>query len=125
MFKGKSVRVIFSAEVNEEYSELNRLVGEERRKGVRSSEHQTLLRSVQRAIELLRTNPFVGMQIPKRLVPKKYVQKYDVTNLWKLNLAGFWRMIYTVTSEGIEIISFVLDIIDHKTYDKIFGYRRK
>ena len=24
----------------------------------------------------------------------------------------------------VEIISFVLDIIDHKTYDKIFGYRK-
>ena len=36
-------------------------------------------------------------------------------------------MLYTLT-EGdteIEIVAFVLDVIDHKTYNKKFGYRKK
>lgn len=124
MFKGKEVKVILEEEVNEVYKELNEIVGEEIKKGIEKSEHQTLLKSINRAIELLKDNPFVGLQIPKRLIPKKYVEKFDVTNLWKFNLANYWRMIYTVTSEGIKIISLVLDIIDHKTYDKLFGYKK-
>ena len=41
-------------------------------------------------------------------------------------LPAFWRMIYTLTNNGdVEIIAFVLDIIDHPTYDDKFGYRGK
>jgi len=33
-------------------------------------------------------------------------------------------MLYTlINNEEIEIIAFVLDIIDHPTYDAKFGYR--
>ena len=124
MFKGKEVRVILEEEVNEVYKELNELVGEEIKKGIEKSEHQVLLKSINRAIELLKDNPFIGIQIPKRLIPKKYIEGFDVTNLWKFNLANYWRMIYTVTSEEIKIISLILDIVDHKTYDKLFGYKK-
>jgi Txe/YoeB family toxin of Txe-Axe toxin-antitoxin module len=124
VFKSKEVKVILEEEVNEVYKELNEIVGEEIKKGVEKSEHQLLLKSINRAIELLRDNPFIGIQIPKKLIPEKYVDKFDVTNLWKFNLANYWRMIYTVTSEGIKIISLILDIMDHKTYDKVFGYKK-
>ena len=124
MFKGKETRVILEKEVNEVYKELNELVGKELKKGIKKSEHQTLLKSINRALELLRNNPFIGIQIPKKLIPKKYMQKFDVTNLWKFNLSNYWRMIYTVTSEGIKIIVLILDIMDHKTYNKLFGYKK-
>jgi hypothetical protein len=32
-------------------------------------------------------------------------------------------MTYTVVSDGSEVISFVLDLMDHKRYNKIFGYK--
>jgi Txe/YoeB family toxin of Txe-Axe toxin-antitoxin module len=124
VFKDKEVRVILEEEVNEVYKELNEIVGGEIKKGILKSEHQVLLKSINRAIELLKNNPFIGIQIPKRLIPKKYIEKFDVTNLWKFNLANYWRMIYTVTSEEIKIISFILDIVDHKTYDRLFGYKK-
>jgi len=36
-------------------------------------------------------------------------------------------MLYTLTDgeSKIEIIAFVLDIIDHELYDKKFGYKEK
>jgi len=83
VFKVKEVRVILEEEVNEVYKELNEIVGEEIKKGIKKSEHQTLLKSINRALELLRNNPFIGIQIPKKLIPKKYIKKFDVTNLWK------------------------------------------
>lgn len=41
----------------------------------------------------------------------------------EIDLAHYWRIVYTIFPEGdIEIINFVIDIIDHKKYNKIFGY---
>jgi len=57
------------------------------------------------------------------LIPKEYKIKYGVTNLFRIELPQFWRMLYTLTNGDIEIIAFVLDVIDHKTYDKKFGYK--
>lgn len=35
-------------------------------------------------------------------------------------------MLYTLTKNGeIEIIAFVLDILNHPDYDKKFGYRKR
>ncbi len=33
-------------------------------------------------------------------------------------------MIYTIRGSEIEIIALILDIIDHKKYNKKFGYRK-
>ena len=62
---------------------------------------------------------------PKKLIPKEYVLKYGVTNLFRIELSGFWRMLYTLTNDETEvvIVAFVLDIINHKEYDKKFGYK--
>ncbi len=37
----------------------------------------------------------------------------------------YWRLIYAIQSNEMEIIDFVLDIINHCEYDKKFGYKRK
>lgn len=101
--------------------------------GVPGSLHQTLLKSIDSKIALLKTNYDYGIQIPQKLIPRKYLQEYKVTNLWKVNLAGYWRMIYTLKQPQredaeVEIITIWLDVLDimtHKGYDKIFGYRKK
>ena len=123
MFKGKEVSVKLSNEANQVYEELNKLVGEEKLKGINSSFHQTLLRSIKRVSDLLKQNPFAGDQVPKRQAPGKYALKYDADNVWRIELADRWRMIYTITGDQIEIITFVMDIFDHKEYDKVFGYK--
>jgi len=45
--------------------------------------------------------------------------------LFRVELPNFWRMLYTLVEGGtkIEIIAFVIDILDHKNYDKVFGYK--
>ena len=123
MYKGKEVIVKLSEDANEIYEELNKFVGEEKLKGIESSFHQTLLRSIQRVRELLKNNPFAGDQVPKRLISSKYILKYDVDNLWRIELADRWRLVYTITGNQIEIIAFVMDIFDHRDYDRVFGYK--
>jgi len=123
MYKNKEVRIVFSENADEMYKELNKVVGEEKNKGNIGSFHQTLLRSIERVKELLKNNPFAGDQVQKSLIPKVYIIKYGIDNLWRIELANHWRMIYTITGNKIEILNFRLDIVDHKEYNKIFRYK--
>ena len=78
-----------------------------------------LLTAIMRKLTLIKTNPFYGQPLSKRLIPKKY----HVQNLYRVELPQFWRMVYTLKDGNIEIIAFVLDILDHKKYDKEFKYK--
>lgn len=124
MYKNKEVKVILSVEADEVYKELNKLVGEEKKKGIESSFHQTLLRSINRVKDLLKDNPFAGEQVKKRQIPGKYDLNYTINNIWRIDLANRWRLVYTIKGNEIEIINFVMDILDHKQYDKVFGYKK-
>ena len=76
---------------------------------------------------LTKNNFQYGDPIKKDLLPEEYKKKYGITNLFRVELPYFWRMLYT-TLQGnseIEIVAFVLDIQDHDKYDKMFGYRKK
>lgn len=123
MFENKEIKVILSKEADEVFQELNEIVGEERIKGVESSFHQSLLRSITKSVNLLKKNPFAGNQIPKRQIPEKYIKKYGAENVWRIELANRWRLIYTITGNKLEVINFVMDVFNHKEYDKIFGYK--
>ncbi len=81
MFQGKEVSVKLSEEADNVYQDLNKIVGEEKLKGIDSSFHQTLLRSIIRVKELLKQNPFAGDQVKKKQIPTKYIQKFDVDNV--------------------------------------------
>lgn len=118
----KPVRVQLVGNAAEEFENLNKIAGEEQSKGVQNSEHQQLLRSIKQKIELIKANPQYGSPVPKVLVKKS---GYPVDNLWVADLTGYWRMLYTLKGSQIEILCFVLEIIDHKRYDKIFGYKKR
>lgn len=115
----KPIRVRFSPEAEEVYKHINA-------KAPKSKLERMILNAVNQKIELIKANPHYGDGIPKKLIPKEYMIKYEITNLFRVELPNFWRMLYTLTAEGeIEIIAFILDIIDHRTYDKKFGYKKK
>jgi len=118
----KPVRVQIIGNAAEEFESLNKTVSEERAKGVQNSEHQQLLRSIRQKIELIKANPQYGAPVPKALVKKS---EYSVDNLWVADLVGYWRMLYTLKGSQIEILCFVLEIIDHKRYNRVFGYKKK
>jgi len=123
-FKEKPVKLIITGDAKEEFEKLNKIVGQEITKGITKSDYQTLLNSIKQKIEFLKENPQYGIHIPKNKIPKEYIKNYDANNLWKVNLSGVWRMIYTIKGSEIEIIALILDIIDHKEYNKKFGYRK-
>lgn len=124
MFKGKPVKVIITGEAKEEFDELNKLVGEEISKGITSSDHQTLLNSIKQKIEILKANPEYGTHVEKDRIPKEYIRIYDVNNIWKVDLSSGWRMIYTIRGSEVDIIALILELMNHRDYEKKFGYKK-
>ena len=66
---------------------------------------EPIKKSLIRAIKDLKANAFSGIQIPKRLIPKFYIRKYGLKNLWKYDLPQGCRLLYTVKSDN-EVDSF-------------------
>lgn len=116
----KIIRVKFSSEAEEIYNYLNE-------QAPNSKIERTILNAVNKKVDLIKANFHYGDPIAKNLIPTDYKLKYGVTNLFRVELPNFWRMLYTLTDgeSEIEIIAFVLDIINHKDYNKKFGYKEK
>ncbi len=119
------IRVIFSQEAEAEYQSLLKTAKQEAEKGIANSENQKILKSIDEKIERIKIAADSGIQVPKKLFPQKYLLKYEINNLWKMNLFNYWRLVYTIKGDKIEVLCIVLDLIDHPAYDKIFNYRKK
>jgi len=116
----KKIRVILSSDAKEVYNHL-------KEKAPKSKTERTILNAITKKIKIMKSNPHYGDPIAKSLVPKEYINKYEITNLFRVELPNYWRMLYSLIDgeTKIEIIAFVLDLIDHPTYNKKFGYKRK
>jgi hypothetical protein len=78
-----------------------------------------ILKAINQKSELIKKDRYYGKVIEDYRIPEEYKTKYGVKNLFKVELPGFWRMLYTLTNEeSAEIIAFVLGIMDHKEYDR-------
>jgi len=116
----KKIKVIFSPEAEKVYKHLNK-------EASKSKTENTILNSIHKKVDLIKSNVHYGNPIAKKLIPKEYQIKYSVSNLFRVELPNYWRMLYTLTDgeTEVEIIAFVLDIIGHKDYNKKFGYKNK
>jgi hypothetical protein len=71
---------------------------------------------------------FAGDQVPKDRIPHELGERSGlstaVENAWRIELPGAYRGIYTVVAvEGRKPAVLVLEILSHKEYDRLFGYR--
>jgi Txe/YoeB family toxin of Txe-Axe toxin-antitoxin module len=121
---GKPVKIGFLEDANQEYNSLNLIVKKQIQEGKENTPEMQLLKSANQKIDFIRADPFYGDQVQKDLIPREYKLKYNVKNVWRVELTGYWRMLYTIRGDDVEIICFILDIIDHKEYDKLFGYEK-
>ena len=81
-----------------------------------------LYKFVLRAFEDIEENIFCGIQIPKNRIPTKYLKKFNVKNVWKYNLPGAWRLLYSIEGKNLIILSIILEWLDHKNYERRFKY---
>ena len=117
----RRLRVILKGRALEEFKRLSALVEEQQKKGETNSQEMQLLKSIQQKVELLKLNPVYGKKVPHALIPKNL----DVSNLFRVSLTNYWRMLYSLEGNQVEVIAFILYILDHARYDKLFGYRKK
>lgn len=106
----KLSKVVFIDEETEEsYSQLK--------------EDDFLKKAIIKVANQLKQNAFSGIQVPKKLIPKVYIRKYKINNLWKYDLPKGWRLMYTITADDeIELITAILEWLSHKDYERRFRY---
>jgi len=88
-----------------------------------SLKQKELHEQLKKAFKNLEEDVFCGIQIPKRLIPKEYEQRFGkLFNLWKYNLPDAWRLVYTIKNDKVQVLSVVLEWMDHKEYERRFNY---
>jgi hypothetical protein len=112
------IHIVFSEDAVETYSYL-------KEHAITSKIARSLISAIDKKVEIIKRNRNYGQVIPRNLIPREYQLKYDVTTVFRVELPDFWRMLYTVKKESneIEVLGFILDIVNHKKYNKIFGYK--
>lgn len=117
----KQKEVNFSESADIEYKNLQKLALEDLKKGLNSFNVQ-LLKAIKRIIVNLRIDPQFGVHIPRKNISKETIKRYNTDRLWKADLVGYWRLIYTLYGDEVKIISIILEFMNHDKYNKIFGY---
>jgi len=115
------VRVILKGQAKAEFEELKKIAEGQEAHGERKSLEIQLLKSIKQKIDCIKANPVYGESIPKNQIPRELA----VSNLFHVSLSNYWRMVYTLDGNQVEVVAFILYITDHPTYDKIFGYKKK
>jgi len=113
MYFGKEIRIFLKGQAKDAYLELKKRD---------DKESQSLLNSIERIKGILKENPQFGDPIAKKLIPKS-LMSIGIQNLYRVELSNYWRMLYTIEGNKVEIFLFILNIVDHKDYNKLFGYK--
>jgi Txe/YoeB family toxin of Txe-Axe toxin-antitoxin module len=87
-----------------------------------SFEDKKLFKFLNKALDNIEEDSFCGVQIPKKLIPKEYLTKYAIENLWKYNLPKGERLLYSIADDEIIVVSIVLEWLQHNEYEKRFKY---
>ncbi|VVC03197.1 Uncharacterised protein [Candidatus Burarchaeum australiense] len=88
-------------------------------------EERELAENLGKAIEALKQNRLRSIKLPRQLWPDDYVRKYGITVLYKHDMPRGWRLLYTEVGDRVEIVSILLEWLDHESYEKRFGYKKK
>ena len=115
MFAGKEVRILLKWQAKDAYLELKKRA---------DKEAISIVNSFERVKNVLKDNPQYGDPIRKALIPHE-LKKLGVQNLYRVELSNYWRMLYTIEGNTVEVFLFVLNIVDHTQYNKLFGYKKK
>ena len=120
----KEVVIEFDKDAYKEYKELQELVTQGK-KANKKPTYEQLLSSINSALSNIKSNHYYGDLIPRKYISKGISQKYGTDKIFRVELVGFWRLLYTIIGEETRIIAFILEYMSHDKYDKVFGYRKK
>lgn len=73
--------------------------------------------------DILKGNMLAGDPIRKRLIPRYYLTRYGVNNLYRYEHPEGYRSCYTlICFDEVGVCPIILDIMSHSEYDRRFGY---
>lgn len=120
----KETLVQFDAAAYKEYKELQKIVAQGKCSSANPT-YEQLLASINNALGNIKANPFYGNLIPRKNLSKGVINRYGTDKIFRVELVGYWRLLYTIIGNETKIIALILEYMDHKKYDKIFGYQKK
>jgi len=86
-------------------------------------DNDSVKKALVKAFKNIKENSYCGRNVKKKLIPKKFIEKYKINNLWIYNLPSAWRLLYSLTTSGeIELIAVVLNWMNHKDYERLFRF---
>jgi len=68
---------------------------------------------------VLKENKFAGELIRKSQIPRHYVERFKVNNLYRYSHPEGYRSCYTILNE----CPHILDLMSHPEYDRVFQYK--
>jgi len=86
------------------------------------SKSDKFYKEIDSILELIKANPQVGNRIQYEKIPKCYITGYGAPNLFRVELNDGWRLVYSLTGKQEQKTAYVLEMFDHKNYEKRFGY---
>ncbi len=120
----KEIIVEFDDEAYKEYKELQDAVDEGRKSNTKPT-YEQLLNSINNALRNIKADYRYGDLIPRKYITKDAINKYGTDKIFRVELVGYWRLLYTLIGDEAKIIAFILEYMDHNKYNKIFGYKKK
>jgi hypothetical protein len=71
----------------------------------------------------LAEDPTAGDNIQKDRIPRDLKRRFGIDNLWRAELPGGWRALYTIVARvDVRPEVRILRLLSHKEYDRLFGY---
>ncbi len=120
----KPVIIQFDEEAYNEFQNLQEAVANNKHSKNKPT-YEQLLTSINTALKNIKANYRYGDLIPRRLISKTTRDKYGTDKIFRVELVGYWRLLYTLIGDEVKIIAFILEYMDHNKYNKIFGYKKR
>lgn len=113
----KAERVVYSDDAEDARGSLERS---------KKPEHGSILRRIgyleQRLLEDCQAGEVIPLPLSKRAraIERRHA---PLQNLYCCDLPSYWRLLYTIVRDGPIRIVYILEIVDHPTYDRWFKGR--
>ena len=120
----KPIRIKFDEKSYGEFQKLQKVVLEGRR-ARKKPNYEQLLASINNALKNIKADYKYGDLVPRKYISKATLQRYSTDKIFRVQLVGYWRLLYTIIGDEAKIIAFILEYMDHDKYNKLFGYRKK
>ena len=84
--------------------------------------NSALRKDVQGVIDNLKNNVMPGKRIKYKQIPKYYIKRHDIDNAYHIYLPEGMRLIYSITTYQDKETAFLMELTDHKSYERRFKY---